>query len=201
VASAASATPAADHHARADRSALGRSHCVAWADIDAAASCNVLRVRRSHGRGDVRNTTKTGKRRIVPFPVELADVFSEHRRPQLESQQPGFEEGWVFPNSTQAARQRLAVRREQGCPRDLRAFGMPTIATARNARRRESLRYTFRCECHPLSASSRMRSAARPYRGSVSAMPKAVTSASQMLAGSTCAVDARAGTACTGSTN
>jgi integrase len=76
----------------------GEATALTWADVDAAASCNVLRVRRSHVRGDIRNTTKTGKRRIVPYPVELADVLSEHRRRQVEAQQPGLEHGWVFPN-------------------------------------------------------------------------------------------------------
>jgi integrase len=107
-------TPAADHRARADRLRWGEASALTWEDIDAAASCNVLRVRRSHVRGDVRNTTKTDKRRIVPFPVELADVLSEHRRRQFEVQQPRFEQGWAFPNNAGKPRgQRLALRREK----------------------------------------------------------------------------------------
>jgi integrase len=58
----------------------------------------VLRVRRSHVRGAIRNTTKTGKRRMVPFPAELAAVLADHRRRMVENQQPGLEDGWVFPS-------------------------------------------------------------------------------------------------------
>ncbi len=75
-----------------------RSHSLDLGDIDAAEQRGVLRVRRSHVRGAIRNTTKTGKRRMVPFPAELATVLADHRRRMVEAEHPGLEDGWVFAN-------------------------------------------------------------------------------------------------------
>ena len=69
-----------------------------WTDIEAAETTGVLRIRRSQVRAIVRNTTKTGKRRIVPFPPELATVLREHRQRTVEEQHPGLQGGWVFAN-------------------------------------------------------------------------------------------------------
>jgi integrase len=77
----------------------GEATALTFADLDAAESCGVLRIRRSHVRGVVRNTTKTGKRRIVPFPAELAAVLREHRQRLVEAQHVGLEQGWVFANN------------------------------------------------------------------------------------------------------
>jgi integrase len=76
----------------------GEATALTWADVDAAESCGVLRVRRSHVRGVIRNTTKTGKRRSVPFPAELAAVLTNHRRGMVEAQHAGLKDGWVFAN-------------------------------------------------------------------------------------------------------
>jgi integrase len=76
----------------------GEATALKWEDIEAAEQNGVLRVRRSQVRAVVRNTTKTGKRRVVPFPGELAAVLREHRRHLVEAQQPGLDAGWVFPN-------------------------------------------------------------------------------------------------------
>lgn len=46
----------------------------------------------------VRNTTKTGKRRVVPFPVALATLLRDHRMRLVAEQHPGLEAGWVYPN-------------------------------------------------------------------------------------------------------
>jgi integrase len=77
----------------------GEATSLTWTDVEAAEQNNVLRVRRSHVRAIVRNTTKTGKRRIVPFPAELASLLGEHRRALLAAQHPGLLKGWVFPNA------------------------------------------------------------------------------------------------------
>lgn len=69
-----------------------------WADIEAAESSRVLRIKRSQVRGVIRNTTKTGKRRVVPLPPELAVILAEHRRRLVETQHPGLKQGWVFAN-------------------------------------------------------------------------------------------------------
>jgi len=76
----------------------GEATALKWEDIEAAEQVGVLRIRRSQVRAVIRNTTKTGKRRMVPFPAELATLLREHRRKLVEEQQPGLKEGWVFPN-------------------------------------------------------------------------------------------------------
>jgi integrase len=76
----------------------GEATALSWADVEAAESCGVLRIRRSHVRGVIRNTTKTGKRRAVPFPPELATVLRAHRQRLVEAQHAGLKHGWVFAN-------------------------------------------------------------------------------------------------------
>lgn len=76
----------------------GEATALLWADIENAEPDGVLRIRRSHVRGVNRNTTKTGKRRIVPFPPELATVLRAHRQRLVETQHPGLKHGWVFAN-------------------------------------------------------------------------------------------------------
>lgn len=78
----------------------GEATALTWPDIEVAEQHGVLRVRRSHVRGVIRNTTKTGKRRLVPFPAELAKVLAEHRRRLIAKQHRGLVEGWVFPSNT-----------------------------------------------------------------------------------------------------
>jgi integrase len=63
-------------------------------------------------RSVVRNTTKTGKRRLVPFPPELAAVLREHRHRLIEAQNPGLEHGWVFPNGAGKAFQNGALSKK-----------------------------------------------------------------------------------------
>lgn len=82
----------------------GEATALNFADVEAAESCGVLRIRRSHVRGNIRNTTKTGKRRIVPFPPELAAVLTEHRRRLVEEQHPGLNEGWATARSARRTR-------------------------------------------------------------------------------------------------
>jgi integrase len=76
----------------------GEITALKWSDIQHASKTGVLRIRRSHVRRIVRGTTKTGKRRKVPFPPELARLLTEHRRGLVANQNPGLDEGWVFPN-------------------------------------------------------------------------------------------------------
>lgn len=59
---------------------------------------NQSRIKRSHVRGIIRNATKTGKQRVVPFPAEPATVPREHRHRLVEAQHPGLQPGWVFAN-------------------------------------------------------------------------------------------------------
>jgi hypothetical protein len=44
------------------------------------------------------NATKTRRSRSVPFPPELAQLLSDHRRTMVAEQHPGLEGGWVFAN-------------------------------------------------------------------------------------------------------
>jgi integrase len=76
----------------------GEATALMWSDVEAAELSAALRIRRSHVRGVLRNTTKTGKRRMVPFPAELASLLGDHRRALLATQHAGLDEGWVFPN-------------------------------------------------------------------------------------------------------
>lgn len=76
----------------------GEGTALVWADIDEAHETGVLRIRRSHWRGRVKET-KSGKERLVPFPAVLLEVMREHRHLLLEEQNPGLEQGWVFPSS------------------------------------------------------------------------------------------------------
>ena len=76
----------------------GEATALTWSDVDTAEPAGVLRIRRSHVRGVIRNTTKTGKRRIVPFPPELATVLRVHRQRLIEVQHAGLVHGWVFAN-------------------------------------------------------------------------------------------------------
>jgi integrase len=76
----------------------GEATALMWSDVEAAEQSAALRIRRSHVRGVLRNTTKTGKRRMVPFPAELASLLGDHRRALLATQHAGLDEGWVFPN-------------------------------------------------------------------------------------------------------
>jgi integrase len=76
----------------------GEATALKWEDIDLAEREGVLHVRRSQVRGVVRNTTKTGRPRLVPFPVELAALLREHRHALVAAQHAGLSAGWVFPN-------------------------------------------------------------------------------------------------------
>jgi integrase len=76
----------------------GEATALSWTEIEAAEANGALRIRRSHVRAVVRNTTKTGRRRVVPFPPELASLLREHRRALIEKQHPGLSEGWAFAN-------------------------------------------------------------------------------------------------------
>ena len=62
----------------------------------------------------MRNTTKTGKRRVVPLPAERAGLLREHRRELVEAQHSGLSEGWVLPNGAgRPAREWLVVGAER----------------------------------------------------------------------------------------
>lgn len=77
----------------------GEATAITWAEVARAESQGVLRVRRSHVRGAVRGTTKSGRKRMIPFPAELADLLRKHRGRLEAEEHPGLEAGWVFANS------------------------------------------------------------------------------------------------------
>jgi integrase len=96
----------------------------------------VLRIRRSHVRGVIRNTTKTGKRRMVPFPAELAAVLLAHRQRLVEAQHPGLEHGWVFANNAGKPRgngslcaENKAVLKHAGITKRVTLHGLRRTAT------------------------------------------------------------------------
>ncbi len=77
----------------------GECTALKWSDIETAEKNGALRVRRSHVRGVVRPSAKTGRTRVVPFPDVLRDVLKQHRQLLVAKQHPGLAEGWVFPNT------------------------------------------------------------------------------------------------------
>lgn len=79
-----------------------------WSDIDEQRGA--IFVRRSHWRGVV-DETKTGTRRLVPLPPQLAEVLRAHRRWMIEKQRPGLEAGWVFPSRTGGLMQSSSIRK------------------------------------------------------------------------------------------
>jgi integrase len=114
----------------------GEATALTWAEIEAAESGGVLRVRRSQVRGVIRNTTKTGKRRVVPFPPELALLLTEHRRRLIEIQHPGLKEGWASANAVGKPmqngalfRHNSAVLKHAGIDKHLTLHGMRRTAT------------------------------------------------------------------------
>lgn len=58
----------------------GEATALMWTDVESAEQSGVLRIRRSQVRKVVRNTTKTGKRRVVPFPTALTELLRDHRK-------------------------------------------------------------------------------------------------------------------------
>lgn len=69
-----------------------------WTDVDAAATRGTIRIRRRVVRRVVRNTTKTRRKRAVPWPEALSAILSDHRRTMVAAQHPGLKQGWVFAN-------------------------------------------------------------------------------------------------------
>jgi integrase/recombinase XerD len=95
-----------------------------------------LRIKRSHVRGIIRNTTKTGKRRVVPFPAELAKVLRDHRHRLAEAQHPGLQQGWVFANGAGKPRDNgalhthnTAVLKHAGITKRVTIHGLRRTAT------------------------------------------------------------------------
>lgn len=111
----------------------GEATALKWEDIEAAEPVGVLRIRRSQVRAVVRNTTKTGKRRVVPFPGELAALLREHRRQLVEAQHPGLTAGWVFANG--AGQPRATGSLSDASRRVLKRAGITKRVTIHGLRR------------------------------------------------------------------
>lgn len=111
----------------------GEATALTWADLEAAEKTNVLRIRRSHVRGVIRNTTKTGKRRVVPFPPELVTALREHRQRLIETQHPGLAHGWVFANGAGKAFHNGALSKKNRAV--LKAAGLAKHVTIHGLRR------------------------------------------------------------------
>jgi integrase len=114
----------------------GEATALMWTDLEAAEETGVLRVRRSQVRNVVRNTTKTGRRRMVPFPQALAQLLRDHRTRMVAEQHPGLSSGWVFPNDAGKPRvngslshQSQRVRKHAGITQKLTIHGLRRTAT------------------------------------------------------------------------
>jgi integrase len=77
----------------------GEATSLKWSDIDEADKTGLLCIRRSHWCGRIKET-KTGKRRLVPYPKLLADAMKLHRQRALVDQHPSLKGGWCFSGST-----------------------------------------------------------------------------------------------------
>lgn len=73
----------------------GAATALRWEDIDFERRC--ITVDHAHWRGIV-GKTKTGNRRELGLPDELAGVLREVRLQQMRTQAKGLEQGWVFPS-------------------------------------------------------------------------------------------------------
>jgi integrase len=113
----------------------GEATALTWPEIESVEQSGILRIRRSQVRGVVRNRTKTGKRRFVPFPLELADVLREHRRDLIANQHAGLREGWVFPNGAGHPRATDHSRTRAASWQSVRASPNASPSTACVARR------------------------------------------------------------------
>ncbi|MBK7777137.1 MAG: site-specific integrase [Sandaracinaceae bacterium] len=113
----------------------GEATALRWDDVSAAEAGGALTVRRSHVRGELKET-KTNRTRRVPFPAHLARVLREHRLQLVATQAPGLSAGWVFPssngkvrsNGSESGRHR-AVLRKIGVTRKVTIHGLRHTAT------------------------------------------------------------------------
>jgi integrase len=81
-----------------------------WEDVDYEAG--VIHVRRRQVRGDVGPVSRRKRApRRYPLAPELAEILRWHRRQLLETQAPGFEEGWMFPSSSGTLRASSSVQK------------------------------------------------------------------------------------------
>lgn len=65
-----------------------------WCDID--PDHGVIRVRRSHYKGRLRDATKTGGHRTAPLVAPVAEALQARREQLLREQSPGLEAGWIW---------------------------------------------------------------------------------------------------------
>lgn len=111
----------------------GEATALMWTDVEAAETNGVLRIRRSQVRAVIRNATKTGRRRVVPFPEPLATLLREHRKRMVAEQHPGLDSGWVFPNDV--GKPRVNGSLSQQSQRALKHAGISHRVTIHGLRR------------------------------------------------------------------
>jgi integrase len=81
-----------------------------WEDMDEQAG--VLRIRRKQVLGLVGQVSRKKRApKEIPLAAELTVILKDHRQRLLESQAPGFAEGWMFPSEVGTLRSPSSVKK------------------------------------------------------------------------------------------
>ena len=74
----------------------GEVFALKWDAVDFEAG--TITVRRSVSKREIRETTKTKAKRVVPMHPELIRILKAHREAQVAAQHAGLKTGLLFPN-------------------------------------------------------------------------------------------------------
>jgi integrase/recombinase XerD len=103
-----------------------------WEDID--FENGIIRVVRRQVRGHVGPVSRRKRAPAeLPLPSAIAEVLKEHRRWLIETQNPGLQEGWVFPSLRGTLKTPSSLTKTwEGC---LKAIGLKVRFTVHGLRR------------------------------------------------------------------
>jgi integrase/recombinase XerD len=103
-----------------------------WEDID--FENGIIRVVRRQVRGHIGPVSRRKRAPAeLPLPSAIAEVLKEHRRWLIETQNPGLQEGWVFPSLRGTLKTPSSLTKTwEGC---LKAIGLKERFTVHGLRR------------------------------------------------------------------
>jgi len=87
----------------------GELYGLMWQDVN--YTDRIIHVRRSAPKGELTNSTKSGKQRDVPMFDVVADLLREHRKAMMETNHAGLGSGLVFPADNGKCRYSSGMRR------------------------------------------------------------------------------------------